>query len=88
MINPKEIYKLRKKQSQIQKEMEQIFAAEEKNEYKVVVRGDRKIELIEIDGEEQKELKNLINNALKEVNKKVEKKLRGQLSDLGLPGLS
>ena len=86
-MNPKEIYKLRKKQSEIQKEMEKIFSSEEKGDYKVVVRGDRKVELIEIDGEEQKDLKNLINNAMKDVNKKVEKKLRNQLSDLGLPGL-
>lgn len=86
-MNPKEIYKLRKKQSEMQKEMEKLFSTEEKGEFKVVVRGDRKVELIEIDGEEQKELKNLINDAMKDVNKKVEKKLRGQLSDLGIPGL-
>ncbi len=86
-MNPKEIYKLRKKQSEMQKEMEQIFSTEEKGDVKVVVRGDRKVELIEIDGEEQKDLKNAINDAMKDVNKKVEKKLRGQLSDLGIPGL-
>ena len=88
MMNTKVIYKLRKKQSEIQKEMEKIFSTEEKGEFKVVVRGDRKVKLIEIDGEEQKDLKNLINDAMKDVNKKVEKKLRGQLSDLGIPGLS
>ncbi|MFC1756089.1 YbaB/EbfC family nucleoid-associated protein [Patescibacteria group bacterium] len=86
-MNPKEIYKLRKKQSQMQKEMEQIFSTIEKGDYRVLVRGDRKVESIEIDGDEQKDLKNIINDAMKDVNKKVEKKLRGQLSDLGIPGL-
>ena len=86
-MNPKEIYKLRKKQSAMQKEMEQIFSTAEKGDFKVVVRGDRKVELIEIDGEDQRDLKNIINDAMKDVNKKVEKKLRGQLSDLGIPGL-
>ena len=86
-MNPKEIYKLRKKQSAMQKEMEQIFSTVEKGDFRVVVRGDRKVELIEIDGEGQKDLKNIINDAMKDVNKKVEKKLRGQLSDLGIPGL-
>ncbi len=67
--------------------MEQIFSTVEKGDFRVVVRGDRKVELIEIDGEGQKDLKNIINDAMKDVNKKVEKKLRGQLSDLGIPGL-
>lgn len=87
MINPKEIYRLKKQQSKLQKQMEQIFATAEKNDIKVVVRGDRKIEAIYIDGEENKDLKDLINSAVKDVNKKVEKKLRGQLSELGFPGL-
>ena len=88
MINPKEIYKLKKAQSQMQKQLEAIFATEEKRGVKVVVRGDRKVEKIEIDGEEQRDLKDLINSAMKQVNKKAEKQLRGQLGDLGIPGLS
>jgi len=87
MMNPKDIYKLRKEQSRLQKQMEQIFSTEERRGIKVVVRGDRKIETIYIEGEEQKELKDLINSAMKGVNKKVEKQLRGQLSELGFPGL-
>jgi len=87
MINPKELYRLRKEQSKMQKQMEQIFSAQEKRGYKVVVRGDRKIEAIYIDGQEQKDLKDVINDAMKDVNKKVEKQLRGQLSEMGFPGL-
>ena len=88
MINPREIYRLKKSQSKIQKQLEQIFAKEESRGMTVVVRGDRKIESIEIDGEVQKELKDLINSALKNVNKKAEKQLRGQISEMGFPGLS
>lgn len=87
MINPKEIIKLKKAQSQMQKQLEQIFATEESRGIRVVVRGDRRVETIEIDGEENRDLKNLINDALKEVSKKAEKQLRGQLGDLGFPGL-
>ena len=89
MINPAEIYKFKKAQSKMQKELENIFATQEKRGIKVVVRGDRKIESIEIEGEEHKDLKDMINDALKDVNKKAEKQLRGQLGDLGIniPGL-
>lgn len=87
MLNIKEAHKLRRQQSKMKKQAEQIFAAVEKRDVKVVVRGDSRIESIYIDGEEQKDLKDLINSAMKEVNKKVEKQLRGQLSELNLPGL-
>ncbi len=87
MINPKELIRFQQAQSRLNKQLEQIFASEEKRGIRVVVRGDRKVETIEIDGEEQKELRDLINSAMKEVNKKAEKQLRGQLGDLGIPGL-
>jgi DNA-binding protein YbaB len=83
----KEANRLRKIQSDMQKQLEAIFATYEKNGVRVVVRGDRRVEKIEIDGEERKDLKDFINEAFKEVNKKVEKQMRGQLQDLGLPGL-
>ena len=51
----------------------------------IVVRGDKKIQKIEIDGEDQKDLKDLINDTFSDVDKKVEKQMRGQLKDLGLP---
>jgi DNA-binding protein YbaB len=83
----KEANRLRKMQSEMQKQLEQIFATNEKGGVRVVVRGDRRIEKIEVDGEERKDLRDVINDAFKEVNKKVEKQMRGQLQDLGLPGL-
>jgi DNA-binding protein YbaB len=80
----KEMNRMRKTQTEIQKQLEQIFVTYEKSGVKLVVRGDRKIEKIEIDGNEDKRLKEMINDAFKEVNKKVEKQMRGQLQDLGL----
>ena len=49
--------------------------------------GDKKIEKLEIDGVDDKALRDLMNDAFKDVDKKVEKQMRGQLQDLGLPGL-
>ena len=79
--------KLRKMKSQIDKQLESIFAVKEKGHIKVVVRGDKKIEKIEFDGNEDKDLKNLINDALKDVEKKTEKQLKGQMGDMDLSGL-
>ena len=70
----------------MKKELENIFATVEKGDLKIVVRGDKKIERIEIDGQEDKRLKETLNEAMKEVDKKVEKSMRGRMSDLGLPG--
>ncbi len=84
----KDLHRLKKIQSDIKKQLEQIFVVQESGNIKVVVRGDKRIEKIEIDGEEDKNLKNLINEAMKETDKKVEKQMRGQMQDLGIPGLS
>lgn len=82
----KDLNNLRKTQSQIKKQLEQIFVTQEKAGVRVVVRGDKRIEKLEIDGEDRKDLRDLLNDANKEVDKKVEKQMRGQLGDLGLPG--
>jgi len=82
----KELNKLRKVQGEIKKDLEQVFVSNEKSGMKVVARGDKKIQKIEIDGEEQRDLKDLINDTFKDVDKKVEKQMRGRMGDLGLPG--
>ncbi|MFZ5424705.1 MAG: YbaB/EbfC family nucleoid-associated protein [Patescibacteria group bacterium] len=82
----KDLNNLRKIQSEMKKQLEEIFVSGEKGDYSVVIRGDKRIERIEVDGEEDKELKDLLNKTMKDVDKKVQKKLKGQLGDLGLPG--
>lgn len=83
----KDMNKLRKAQAEIKKELEQIFVKIDKGDYSILVRGDKKVEKLAIDGEEAKELKDLINDAMKEVDKKAEKQMRSHLGDLGIPGL-
>lgn len=83
----KELNKFKQAQSKIKKQMEEIYASREKDGIKIVVRGDKKIQKLEIDGEDQKDLKDLINDTFGDVDKKVEKQMRGQLKDLGLPDL-
>ena len=84
----KDLNRLRKIQADVKKQLENIFVTNEKSGISIVVRGDKKIEKITIDGEENKLLKDVINDSMKEVDKKVEKQMRGQLGDLGFPGLS
>jgi len=81
----KELNRFKQAQSKIKKQLEEIYSTKEKNGTLIVVRGDKKIQKIEIDGVEQKELRELINDTFGEVDKKVEKQMRGQLKDLGLP---
>ena len=74
-------------QSEVKRQLEQIFVTQEKGGIRVVIRGDKHIEKLEIDGEDRKDLRDLLNDSMKDVDKKVEKQMRGQLSDLGFPGL-
>lgn len=78
----KAINRARKMQSDIKKQMEQIFHKEESDENSVLVRGDKKIEEIVIDGEVRKDIKELLNDAMKHVDKKVEKKMKDQAGDV------
>lgn len=82
----RDLNKLRKAQTEIKKQLEQIFVTTEKSGIRVVIRGDKKIEKLEIDGEDNKALRDMLNDSMKEVDKKVEKQTRGQLQDLGFPG--
>jgi len=83
----KEILKFRKMQSEMKKELENIFATVEKSGVRIVIRGDKHIEKITVDEEEQRLLKDMLNDSMKEVDKKVEKQMRGKLGDFGIPGL-
>ncbi|MBD3366100.1 hypothetical protein GF360_02025 [candidate division WWE3 bacterium] len=80
----KKMNELRKAQSKIQKQLEEIYVTEESGDVEVVIRGDKHIEKILINGEEDKNLLKVLNSAMKSVDKKVQKKMRSQLSELGL----
>lgn len=66
--------------------MEAITVAVNHRGVEVTMRGDQRVEAVVIDGEEDPRVKEAFNRAVKESQKKVAKKLRGQLSELGLPG--
>ena len=80
----KDLNNLRKTQGEIKKELEQIFVEAAKQGIKILVRGDKRVEKLEIDGVEQKAMRDLINDTMKDVDKKVEKQMRGHMADLGL----
>ena len=60
---------------ELQKELEKIIETLEKNGWQVSVTGDQKIRYIKKDGEDLKELVDLINEAMKKVQKESAKKM-------------
>ena len=66
----------------VKKQLEQIFHVQEKGDSSILIRGDKHIEKIVIDGEERKDIKDLLNDGTKELDKKVEKKMRDQAGDV------
>lgn len=70
-----ELRKMRSQAMELQKELEKITHSYEKDGLKVVVTGDQKVAYIERDGVEDKEMREAINSAMKEVQKKAAKKM-------------
>jgi DNA-binding protein YbaB len=83
----KELNKLRKQAAQLKKEMERITVEVKEGGVIIVMRGDQQVEAIEVEGEERSDLKKAFNNAVKESQKKVAKKLAGMASGMKFPGL-
>ena len=71
----KELLKLRSKAKELQKELELIQHTQERGGIKVVVNGAQEVLYLEVNGEEQEEVKKVINEAVKEVQKKAAKKM-------------
>lgn len=81
----KKLGELKKQGEVIQKEVEKIIKTVEKRGYIVSVTGDQRIRYIKKDGEDMKELVDIINDALKDVQKESLKKtieMSGGLSGL------
>ncbi len=82
----KQINELRKMQSQakaIQKQLETVKETVEEKGIKVTVTGDQKIVALTIDEEERKDVVDVINKAVKEVQKKAAKKMMEMGGGLG-----
>ena len=71
----KQLMQMRSQAMKLKSELENIKHSEESGDMKVVVDGAQNVSYIEIDGEEQQELLNLINKAMKSVQKKAAKKM-------------
>ncbi len=71
----KELGQMRQKAMQLQKELEKIIETLEKHGWTVSVTGDQKIRYIKRDGEDLTELVDLINEAMKKVQKESAKKM-------------
>ncbi len=83
----KNLYELRKKSEEMRRKMAGVVIDVEDKGIEITIRGDQHLEKVTIDGEENSRVKDAINKALKEVQKKAAKKVQGDLGDLGLPGL-
>lgn len=70
-----ELNKMRQQASALQKELEKIIETIEKNGWSVSVTGDQKVRYIKKDGEDMKFLVDLINEAMKKVQKEAAKKM-------------
>lgn len=74
---------MRKKAAELQKELEKIIETLEKKGWTVSVTGDQKIRYIKKDGEDLRELTDLINEAMKKVQKESAKKMMEMGGGLG-----
>lgn len=71
-----QLNKMRQQAMKLQKELEQIKESAEKNGMKVVVKGDQTIDyILDKNGEERSDLVDLLNEALKKVQKVSAKKM-------------
>jgi DNA-binding protein YbaB len=70
-----DIMKMQQKAKELQRELEKIIKTIDKNGWQVSVTGDQKIRYIKKDGEDMKELTDLINNLMKDIQKESAKKM-------------
>jgi len=81
----KELLKLRSQAKKLQDNLELVRHTEEAGRVKVTVNGTQKILSLAVDGEEKEEEVEVINRAMKEVQKKAAKKMMEEGG--GLSGL-
>lgn len=70
-----ELNKMRQQANALQKELEKIIETIEKNGWSVSVTGDQKLRYIKYNGEDMAFLVDLINEAMKKVQKEAAKKM-------------
>lgn len=71
----KNLNDMRSKAMALQKELAKITKTYDKGGVKVRVTGDQKIDYLEVDGSERSDIAEVINNAMKDVQKDAAKKM-------------
>lgn len=79
----KNMANMKREAEELQKELQKIIKTEEKHGYTVSVTGDQKIRYIKHGEEDLKELTDLINDAMKNVQKDSAKKMMEMGGGLG-----
>jgi DNA-binding protein YbaB len=83
----KEMYALKKQADALKKQMENIKVEVSEGNFTMTMKGDQTVETISEDGESRDDLVKLFNKGVKESQKKVAQKMKGQLGDFKLPGM-
>lgn len=78
-----DLKKMRDQALRLKKELSQERVTIEEGEIKIIVRGDQKIEMILIDGQDNKPLVMALNKALEEAQKRAARKMAGLSGVLG-----
>jgi DNA-binding protein YbaB len=78
----KQAYQLKKAQSDLQKLVEGLSVFEQKGDNSVVVTGDKKISKVIINGVENKAVKDLINDAMKKMDSKLQKEMKSKEDEI------
>ena len=79
----KKLNDLRSQAMQMQKALAQEFVTQEKGNVRVVLSCDQKVHKVEIDGENQDKIVDVLNDALKESQKVAAKKMSENMGGLG-----
>lgn len=83
----RKLYNLKRKADDLKKRMAKIVVEVEVGDVKIVMRGDQTVDEVLVDGKPNKDLRKAFNKAVKKSQKEVAKKMRGDLSDFGIPGI-
>jgi len=78
----KQAYQLKKAQAYLQRLMSSLSVFDQKGDNSIVITGDKKVTKIVINGVESKEIKDLINEAMKKMDTKLQKEMKSKEDEI------
>ncbi|NBO21739.1 hypothetical protein EBU94_00140 [bacterium] len=78
----KQAYQLKKAQADLQRLMSSLSVFDQKGDNSIVITGDKKVTKIVINGVESKEIKDLINEAMKKMDTKLQKEMKSKEDEI------